>query len=259
MILAEERRQHILEAITQQGRVVAADLAQRFATSEDTIRRDLRDLDRAGKLRRVHGGAVRPSALTSDFRERVAADVPRKQALAAVAVGLIQPDDIVLIDAGSTNLALAHLLEDGAAMAVVTNCPAIAVALGHFIRTEVIMLGGTVAGGTGSVRGARTLKALADIRADLCFIGACGLDPAYGLAAWEGEDAALKQAMIYASRRVVSAIVTEKLARPAPFKVADLASLDQIIVEADAPGDLLARLRAAPDAPEILIAGQEPR
>jgi len=236
MILAEERRQRILEAISQQGRVVAADLAQRFATSEDTIRRDLRDLDRAGKLRRVHG-----------------------QALAAVAVGLIQPDDIVLIDAGSTNLALAHLLEDGAAMAVVTNCPAIAVALGHFIRTEVIMLGGTVAGGTGSVRGARTLKALADIRADLCFIGACGLDPAYGLAAWEGEDAALKQAMIYASRRVVSAIVTEKLARPAPFKVADLAALDQIIVEADAPADLLARLRAAPDAPDILIAGQEPR
>jgi hypothetical protein len=57
---------------------------------------------------------------------------------------------------------------------------------------------------------------------------------------------------------VVSAIVTEKLARPAPFKVADLAALDQIIVEADAPADLLARLRAAPDAPDILIAGQEP-
>lgn len=257
MILAEERRQRILEAISQQGRVVAADLAQRFATSEDTIRRDLRDLDRAGKLRRVHGGAVRPSVLTSDFRERVATDRSRKEALAAVAVGLIAPDDIVLIDAGSTNLALAHRLDDGAAMAVVTNCPAIAVALGHFIRTEVIMLGGTVAGGTGSVRGARTLKALADIRADLGFIGACGLDPAFGLAAWEGEDAALKQAMMYASRRTVSAIVTEKLARPAPFKVADVASLDQIIVEADAPPDFLARLRAVPDAPEVLVAAPD--
>lgn len=256
-MLAEERRERILEMLGQQGRVIAADLAQRFATSEDTIRRDLRDLDLAGKLRRVHGGAVRRTGMGPDFRERVATDPVRKRALALAAAALIRPEDILLIDAGSTNLALARLLEDGQATAIITNCPHIAVATGHFSRTEVIMLGGTVAAGTGSVRGARTLRALADIRADLCFIGACGLDPAFGLGVWESEDAVLKQAMIYASHRTACAVTTEKLTQTAPFKVADLAGLHHIILEADAPADLVTRLRAGAEVPDVRIAAPE--
>lgn len=256
-MLAEERRERILTLLDQQGRVIAADLAQAFATSEDTIRRDLRDLDRAGKLRRVHGGAIKRTGMGPNFRERVATDPQRKQALARACLPLIRPEDILLIDAGSTNLALARQLPDGAATAIVTNCPHIAVAIGHFSQTEVIMLGGTVAAGTGSVRGARTLRALADIRADLCFIGACALDPVQGLGVWESEDAVLKQAMIYASQRVACAVVTEKLTQIAPFKVADLAGLDHLILEADAPPDLQARLAGQSDGPALVIAAPE--
>ena len=82
MQLAEERRQHIVDMVEQQGKVLAAELAQRFNTSEDTIRRDLRDLDAAGLLRRVHGGAMRRTRAEPSFGQRADANEARKAMLA---------------------------------------------------------------------------------------------------------------------------------------------------------------------------------
>ena len=105
MQLAEERRQHIVDTVEQQGKVLAAELAQRFNTSEDTIRRDLRDLDAAGLLRRVHGGAMRRTQPVPSFGQRVDADEARKEMLARALADSVQPGDTVLVDAGTTNLA----------------------------------------------------------------------------------------------------------------------------------------------------------
>ncbi len=116
--------------MTQDGRVLAADLARHFRTSEDTIRRDLRDLAAAGRCRRVYGGALplSPAAGPLAQRQRIAPD--RKRLLGRAAAGLVSPGQVVLIDSGSTNLQVAEHLPQDIDLTVVTNAPAVAAALG---------------------------------------------------------------------------------------------------------------------------------
>ena len=111
-LLLRERKTLIQERLKANGRVLAADLAAEFNVSEDTIRRDLREMAAAGLCERVYGGAlpVVPAAHTT-LSERIAMAPERKAALARVAVGLIEPGMTVFLDAGSTNLAIAQLIE----------------------------------------------------------------------------------------------------------------------------------------------------
>jgi DeoR/GlpR family transcriptional regulator of sugar metabolism len=253
MQLADERRRLILEAVEGEGKVLAADLAQRFHTSEDTIRRDLRDLDLAGLLRRVHGGALRRSA-EPGFGQRAEADHQRKALVAQALRPLIRPGDTVLIDAGSTNLALARQLDDGCAAAIVTNSPQVALALGEFRRTRVLLLGGTYSAQCGAALGARTLADVRALRADLCIVGLCGVEPGR-LGAADGEEAVLKRAMLEGSARRAAAVLNERLAAAAPFAIGTTADLDYLALEADAPAEVREALRAD-GGPELLIAAR---
>lgn len=255
MQLAEERRQAILEAVEREGRVLAAELAQRLDASEDTIRRDLRELDAAGLLRRVHGGAMRRTREAS-FGERVERDLARKGALAQALRDCIRPGDTVLIDAGSTNLALARLLEDGQAATIVTNSPQLALALGDFRRTRIVLLGGNYHAEAGAVLGARTLAELQQLRADLCIVGVCALDTKRGLAASDPEQAAIKAAVVAGSARRAAAVLNERLVDSAPFAFARLAELDHLVLEADAPPDTVGRLRQAQPGLDLRIAAK---
>ncbi|MEH6434933.1 DeoR/GlpR family DNA-binding transcription regulator [Massilia sp. DD77] len=255
MQLAEERRQAIVEAVEREGRVLAVELARSLDTSEDTIRRDLRDLDAAGLLRRVHGGAVRLRREAS-FSERAEADMARKGQLAQGLRECIRPGDTVLVDAGSTHLALARQLEDGCAAAIVTNSPQIAMALGHFRRTRIVLLGGTYHPDAGATVGAATLLEVQRLRADLALVGVCGLDPARGLAAANPEEAALKGAMLAGSARRVVAVLNERLEDGAAFVFGALADLDHLVLEADAPPEAVERLRSANPALDIKFSGK---
>ncbi|MBB3220517.1 DeoR/GlpR family DNA-binding transcription regulator [Pseudoduganella umbonata] len=251
MQLAEERRRLILAAVDEEGKVLAAELARRFDTSEDTIRRDLRDLDLAGLLRRVHGGAVRRGGVAS-FTQREGADQQRKALLGQALRPLLKPLDTVLIDAGSTNLALARQLDDGCAAAIVTNSPQIALALGEFRRTRVILLGGTYSADNGAVLGARTLADIQALRADLCIVGLCSLAPDR-LGATNDEEAVLKRAMLAGSARRAAAVLNERLTASAPFTIGVAADLDHLALEADVPADLLGPLRRE-GGPDLILA-----
>ena len=256
MQLAEERRQHIIDTVQRQGKVLAAELAQRFHTSEDTIRRDLRDLDAAGLLRRVHGGAMRRGGVEPSFGQRLDADAARKAMLAAALVALVRPGDTVLVDAGTTNFAFARALPDGLAAAVVTNSPQIALALGELRQTRVMLLGGQYAAHAGAVLGAHTVAEIARLRVDLAVVGVCSVEAERGLGASDAEEAALKAAMLAAGSRRAVAALNERLQAPAPFPIAQLDQLDVLVLEADCAPALLAGLRAAPDAPEIKLAAR---
>jgi DeoR/GlpR family transcriptional regulator of sugar metabolism len=254
MQLGEERRQRIVDTVEQQGKVLAAELAVRFHTSEDTIRRDLRELDAAGLLRRVHGGAMRRTRIEPSFVQRVDTDSIRKQALAQALCAAVRPGDTVLVDAGTTNLAFARLLEDGQAAAVITNSPQIALALGELRNTKVILLGGTFAAKSGAVMGAQTVAQVQRLRVNLSVVGACSVEVDRGLGATDAEEAALKQAMLSAGSRRIVAILNERLEAPAPFLIAPLGEVDQLVLEADAAPDVLARLRKLERAPEVKLA-----
>jgi DeoR/GlpR family transcriptional regulator of sugar metabolism len=254
MILPEERRRQIVGAVEKDGRVLASEMATLFATSEDTIRRDLRDLDAAGLLRRVHGGAIRRITTEQNFRRRETISSDRKASLAQAALGLIREGDVILIDAASTNLVIARTLADGLAATIITNSPPIAAALGEFRRTEVVMLSGSVVPENGAVGGARTLRDLAELHADICFVGACSVEAGRGLGASLADEAVIKKAMIEVSGRIATTVLNDRLLSAAPFRFAPLNALDYLIVEADAPQEALRRIADAKDAPEIVTA-----
>jgi DeoR/GlpR family transcriptional regulator of sugar metabolism len=236
----EERRRFLLAKLRADGRLVAAALARELETSEDTIRRDLRELATAGLVQRVHGGALPPSPALEPFvvRRHQASDA--KEALAAAAARLPRDRQVVLIDGGTTNLAVARLLPPGLRLTVVTPSPPVALALADHPGAEVILLGGRLDKAGQAVTGAGAVDAVRAVRADLCFLGVCGVDPEVGITATGYDEAELKRAMLQAAAQVVAVATADKLGTAAPFVVGPAEALAGLVTERSVPEALLA-------------------
>ncbi|MBD9367736.1 DeoR/GlpR family DNA-binding transcription regulator [Xanthomonas sp. XNM01] len=243
--LPQERQQAILALLREHGRVVAADLAERFGVSEDSIRRDLRELAARGLCQRVYGGALKPSASPRALAARRELDSDAKRALAAAAAGLVQPGQVLLIDAGSTNACIAAALPEGRSLTVLTNAPDIAGLLLVREGIEVVLIGGRLDPQTGATVGAQALEQVQRVRADLCFPGACAIDTDGTLWANNAEEAVFKRAMVQASTETVVVATADKLAAHATHQVAAAAAVSRLVTGADAPTALLRRLRAS--------------
>lgn len=243
-MLTDERHDVIRALLMSDGRVVANELAVRFGVSEDTVRRDLRELAKAGYCRRVHGGALAHAPVALPISARVEKDADAKTRLAAEAVKLLQPKQTIFIDAGSTNYAIARAVPRTMELTVVTNAPAIAAALADHERATVIMLGGIYKGSLGSVGGNATVEAVEAIYADLVFLGTCAIDVAFGVSALDAVEAEVKRAMVRQSRALVVAATSDKLGLAAPFRVARPEALTHLVVEAGADAALLAGFAA---------------
>jgi DeoR/GlpR family transcriptional regulator of sugar metabolism len=238
-LLPDERARLILERLRSHGRVLAADLAAEFSTSEHTIRRHLRDLADAGHCKRVYGGALltSPASGVGSTRMREAGD--RKALLAALAASIVQPGQIILLDAGSTNVAVATALPDNAGLTVVTNSPEACLRLMDRPGIDVILIGGRMSPRGAGSAGSTALLQVQQIRADLCFLGACAIDVAEGVAAFDAEETELKRAMVKSSGQVAIAMTSEKLMTAAPYFVTPVSGIDHLILEADVPAGRL--------------------
>ena len=239
-ILAAERQQQILERLERDGRVLAASPAEAFGASEDTIRRDLRDLAGRGLCRRVYGGALPVSPASSSAQIRAGEATDRKAALGHALAALIAPDSLLFVDSGSTNLAAVKAFPDDLRLTVATHDPAIAAALLAKRQITIWLIGGRVDARIGAALGGRALADIEALRPELAFLGVCALDPVAGVAAFDPEDAEIKRALLRNSSRVAAAILNEKLETSAPFALGPAESLDRVILEADAP-ELIAR------------------
>jgi DeoR/GlpR family transcriptional regulator of sugar metabolism len=234
-ILAAERQQQILDQLGRDGRVLAAALAEVFATSEDTIRRDLRDLAGRGLCRRVYGGALPVSPASSSAQIRAGEAIDRKAALGRALAALINPASLLFVDSGSTNLAAVKALPDDLRLTVATHDPAIAAAVLAKPQVTLWLIGGRVSREVGAALGGRTLADIEALRPELALLGVCALDPVAGLAAFDPEDAEIKRALLRNSSRVAAGILNEKLETSAPFALGPAESLDRVVLEADAP------------------------
>jgi DeoR/GlpR family transcriptional regulator of sugar metabolism len=241
LLLPEERAAAIRQRLERDGRIVAAEVAREFGATEDTIRRDLRELAALGVCRRVYGGALPVSPASGALRDRVGRNVGAKAALAREAAKLVQPGQFLFLDAGSTNLALASALPTDADLTVAVNAPAIAAALLARRGLRVVTIGGEIDPEIGGAIGAGAIASLREMRIDLTFLGACALDGAATVGAFSFEDAAWKRELVAASRAVAVAATNEKLGAAARFAVLAGGELDHLIVEADADPALLAR------------------
>lgn len=236
--LPQERQQWILARLRSQGRVLAAALADELKVSEDSIRRDLRELAAQGLCKRVYGGALPLAEPLLPLAQRRRQGQGAKRALALRAVQLLQRDQVVLIDAGSTNAALAAALPADYGLTVITNAPDIAQLLIEREGFRVELIGGRIEPRSGAAIGARAIDTLRALRADLCFPGACAVDPDSGVWSPDSEEAHFKRAMVEASGETVILATSDKLGAAANYRVARLAEVQHLVLQHDAPAAL---------------------
>jgi DeoR/GlpR family transcriptional regulator of sugar metabolism len=238
-LLLGERRRIILQRLSESGRVIASGLAQEFEISEDTVRRDLRELADKGLCARVYGGALALSPASGSLKERLEETFDAKGAVAATAALLVTRGATVFIDAGSTNLLIARHLPSDVFLRVITNAPAIAMELAERRNIEVVLLGGRFEGRTGACTGLRALRDLEAIRPEITFLGTCGLDANLGITAFDLEESELKRRLCALIRDLVIATMSSKIGTAAPFVVGSASSIKTLVVESTADAEIL--------------------
>ncbi len=244
-MLTSQRKKLLLDRLAAEGQLVAKSLALELGTSEDTIRRDLRELAAEGRLQRVHGGALPASAAMGDLEAREQVSVADKVALGRWGASLVQPGQVVILDGGTTALQVARHLAPGLRATVVTHSPTVAVALAAHPGLEIRMLGGLLFRHSMVNVGADVLAAAARLRADLFFLGVTGVHPEAGLSTGDAEEAAVKRALHERSAETVVLASPEKLMAASPFAVAALSEISVVALPRATPARVTRALRAA--------------
>ena len=252
----EERQQAIVALVMSRGRASVAELAATYAVTTETVRRDLATLDRAGVLRRVHGGAVPTRALhvvESDVAEREVTRADHKDSIARAAMEFLPMTGAsVLFDAGTTTARVAALLPPEHELTVVTNSVPIAGRVSAIPAVSLQLLGGRVRGLTQAAVGDQVLRVLDTLRVDIAFIGTNGISVAHGLSTPDTEEAAVKRAMVRCANYVVVVADSSKIGREEFVSFAALDDVDALITDDEiADGD---RAEIAGRGVEVVIA-----
>jgi DeoR/GlpR family transcriptional regulator of sugar metabolism len=239
-MLTTQRKQYLMDVLRREGQIVAKTQSAALGLSEDTIRRDLREMAHDGLLQRVHGGALPASPAIADFGARQQIAVDDKSAIGRAAAALVQPGQVVFIDGGTTAVQLVRHLPPMLQATVVTHSPSIAVELATHAHIDVVMLGGRLFKHSVVAVGAGTIESIGQIRADLYFMGVCSLHPEAGLSTGDYEEACVKRALSRASAETIVLASSEKLATASPYQVIGLDELDAIVTLDTVPDALLA-------------------
>lgn len=238
------RRDTIAARLAHGQPVVAATLATEFGVSEDAIRRDLRALAAEGRCRRVYGGALPISAATAPIIARSEERQAEKRLLARAAAATIQPGELVFLDSGSTNLALVEFLPEDADITLATNAAEIAAAILRRQDLRLIIIGGMADPLVGGCVDGSAVQAIAQLRIDRAFIGACAVSE-NGVGAFHFEDATFKRAVIATAVHTLVIATNDKLDMPATHRVATLDQIDTLVVEPDVTAAQRAMLDAS--------------
>jgi DeoR/GlpR family transcriptional regulator of sugar metabolism len=246
-MLPAERKQLILRSIGEDGRVLASELSQRFEVSEDTIRRDLRELAADGLLHRVYGGALStPKAPTpAAHAARVAQAPAAKAAIAEAAAALFRDGQVITIDSGTTPLQVAEHFPLNLRATVVTHSLPVLLALVGRPNLELVAVGGTVQRDALAASGPTAVDAFRALRADVCVLGVAGLDVTAGLTALNYEESLVKRAMAHGAAQVVAVGAADKLGTAGPFTVVPVDRLTHLVTDRTAHPGVLQPFRDA--------------
>jgi DeoR/GlpR family transcriptional regulator of sugar metabolism len=242
-MLASQRKDYLLKVLQTHGQIVAKDVSRELGLSEDTIRRDLRELAATGRLQRVHGGALPSSPAVVDFagRQQIASDA--KVSIGRAAAQLIQRGQVVILDGGTTTLQIARHLPHDLRATVVTHSPTIAIALVEHPSIEVVLLGGRLFKHSVVTVGAAAVEAVARIRADLYFMGVTGIHPKAGLSTGDLEESHMKRALMASAAETHVLASAEKIGTASPYVICALADIDGLVAAAEIPRKTLADYR----------------
>jgi DeoR/GlpR family transcriptional regulator of sugar metabolism len=242
--LGAERRAAMLAVLARDGKLVASRLVEELGVSEDTVRRDLRDLAARGLVQRVHGGALPPAPQPGSFADRRETCTAEKAAIARAVVEVVAGARVLLIDGSTTNLEVARLLPATRAGTVLTNSPPIAAALADHPSLEVVVIGGRMDKRAQVTVGASAVDAIRGVRADACLLGVCALHPELGLTTDDLAEAEVKRAMVRSSGEVVAPATSDKLRAASAYLVAPVSEVTHVVAEPGAADELLDPYRA---------------
>ena len=236
---AQERQQSILATARARGRVEVGSLAEELGVTVETVRRDLTALERLGVLRRVHGGALPVERLTLEptLESRQTQYAAAKRRIGARAVMELKDGDAVLLDSGTTTLAIAEALPPDLRLTVITNSVAIAARLSERERTELMVLGGRVRQRTGAAVGEWLAASLAEVTVDVAFLGTNGFTVEHGLTTPDQAEASAKRAMAVAARRVVCVTDSSKAGQVHLHRFAATEDLALVISDSELDDD----------------------
>jgi DeoR family transcriptional regulator of aga operon len=246
-VLNEERRRAILELVEQDGRVLVKELAEKFGTSQITIRKDLELLHSNGQVQRTHGGAltIESGALVDPtLREKEKLHRKEKLRIAEAAAHMVQEGESVLLDSGTTTTAVARALRDFRHLTVITNAVNIAAELSG-TQVEVILTGGIVRKNSFSLVGPLAEETLRQLSADVLFLGVDGFDTKVGLSTPNLLEAKVNKVMVEVARKTVAVCDSSKFGRRAMSTIVPVTAVHQVITDKHVGKSDLSNLRDA--------------
>jgi DeoR/GlpR family transcriptional regulator of sugar metabolism len=251
---APERHLNIVDLLESQGKVFVSALSERFGVSEMTIRRDLEALEQAGALSRVHGGAVpaQSQAYEPPFALRAARNLDAKAHIGEAAARLLHDGETVVLDAGTTTLAVARALRGRRNLRILALSLHIADVLADEPGLTIMIGGGTVRPGERSLIGSLAERPFADLSFDTVVLTVGGVDVDNGVTEYNVDDAAVKRAAFASSRRRIVVADASKLGRTAFARICPIDRLDVLVTDQGAAGDVIEGFRAA--GVEVVVA-----
>jgi DeoR family transcriptional regulator of aga operon len=244
-VLNEERRRAIVEILDRNGRVLVADLAHQFDTSQVTIRKDLELLHAHGLVHRTHGGALpaREGALEDPtLREKEKLHRKEKLLIAASAARLVKQGQVVILDSGTTTTAIARALRGFRNVTIITNAVNIAAELSG-APVEVILTGGSLRKNSFSLVGPIAEETLRKLSADILFLGVDGFDVHYGLSTPNLLEAKVNRVMVEVSKRTVAVCDSSKFGHRSLSLIVPPAALQEVITDRSVPKSDLRALK----------------
>jgi DeoR/GlpR family transcriptional regulator of sugar metabolism len=230
-MLAAARRELLLERLRRDGRIIAKEIAVELGLSEDSIRRDLRELDAAGLAVRVYGGALPASPALADYATRNSVNPDGKRRVAAAAAALILPGSTVILDGGTTTLAVVRALPLSTKCTVITHSPTIAAALLDH-EAAVFLIGGALFKHSAVTCGAAAVEAVQGISSDLFMLGVTGVHATEGLTTGDPDEAAMKRALAARAADTYVLGSSEKIGAVSRYRVLPVEEVAGVITDA---------------------------
>ncbi|MCT4605451.1 MAG: DeoR/GlpR family DNA-binding transcription regulator [Marinisporobacter sp.] len=234
-MFAEERKEKIIEMLNRRGKIVVKELSQEFDVTEDCIRKDLKNLEKQGMLKRTYGGAVfnREPALKNNILNRKNINLEAKKRIAEKAFEMIQPRETVFLDISSTNIFIAEQIAKGdKKLTVITNMIDVIVAFSNCEHVEVIGIGGIFHKELDGFIGSTAIESITKYKVNKAFIGSCGVNMFdKSITTFDVEDGNTKKAIMNAGKKVYLVMENRKFYLDGIYKFADLYDIDAIIVD----------------------------
>jgi len=238
-MLKGERHKFIMNKLFEDQKVNTIKLALDLNISEDTIRRDLIELNKKGLLEKVYGGAFPIIDKPANIFDITIVNGDKKDIIGNKALSLISDGQVIIISGGTTNLAFSKLIPSDLKATIYTYSLPIAMQLSQHPNVELIFIGGKMQKNAMVTIGMDVMRVLSKVKADICFMGSSSINVRLGLTEMGYEVSLVKKAMMEASDKVVCMVTSEKLNTKMPYLVCELNQLNTIITDLNPKNPIL--------------------